>query len=102
MVILSYTFLRIALLMIVDAFPGPTIEARSGDTVVVEVVNKLQDNEGVSIHWHGLHMIGSNEMDGAVGFTQCPIPPNRNFTYRFNIDSDQTGTFWYVTQTYLF
>lgn len=34
-------------------------------------------------------------MDGAVGFTQCPIPPNRNFTYRFDIDTDQAGTFWY-------
>jgi len=39
-------------------FPGSTIEARSGDTLVVEVVNSLQDDEGVSLHWHGLHMRG--------------------------------------------
>ena len=39
-----------------DAFPGPTIEARSGDTILVEVVNNLPENEGLSIHWHGLHM----------------------------------------------
>lgn len=45
-------------LMSTDAFPGPTIEARSGDTIVVEVANKLCDDEGVSIHWHGLHMTG--------------------------------------------
>jgi FtsP/CotA-like multicopper oxidase with cupredoxin domain len=34
-------------------------------------------------------------MDGAVGFTQCPIPSNENFTYRFKVDDDQAGTFWY-------
>lgn len=45
-------------LIAVDEFPGPTIEARSGDTIVVEVVNKLQNDEGVSMHWHGLHMTG--------------------------------------------
>lgn len=39
------------------AFPGPTIEARSGDRLVVEVQNRLED-EGVTFHWHGLHMRG--------------------------------------------
>lgn len=34
-------------------------------------------------------------MDGAVGFTQCAIPPGRNFTYEFRIDDQQHGTFWY-------
>lgn len=38
-------------------FPGPTIEARSGDTIKVEVHNLLED-EGVAIHWHGIHMKG--------------------------------------------
>jgi iron transport multicopper oxidase len=37
---------------------------------------------------------GANEMDGVVGFTQCPIPTNASFTYKFDIDSDQSGTFW--------
>jgi iron transport multicopper oxidase len=37
---------------------------------------------------------GHNEMDGVVGFTQCPIPPNASFTYKFDIDGDQSGTFW--------
>jgi FtsP/CotA-like multicopper oxidase with cupredoxin domain len=39
------------------AFPGPTIEARSGDTFVVEISNLIEE-EGVAIHWHGLHMRG--------------------------------------------
>ncbi len=77
-------------------FPGPTIEARSGDTLVVHVENELEStDDGVSIHWHGLFMKGYNNMDGAVGFTQCAIPPGRNFTYEFAIGDDQHGTFWY-------
>jgi hypothetical protein len=77
-------------------FPGPTIEARSGDTLIVHVENALSSpDDGVSLHWHGLFMKGFNNMDGAVGFTQCPIPPGRNFTYEFRIGDDQYGTFWY-------
>lgn len=38
-----------------DIFPGPTVEARSGDTLIISVKNGLQE-ESISIHWHGLHM----------------------------------------------
>lgn len=34
-------------------------------------------------------------MDGAVGFTQDPTPPNSSIIYTYEIDSDQSGTFWY-------
>ncbi|KAL5986339.1 hypothetical protein ACLOJK_014672 [Asimina triloba] len=34
-------------------FPGPTIRAKAGDTIVVELTNKLH-TEGVVIHWHGI------------------------------------------------
>lgn len=33
-------------------FPGPTIEVRSGDLLVVNVYNKL--SEATSLHWHGI------------------------------------------------
>lgn len=79
--------------LINEAFPGPTIEARSGDTIVVEVVNCLEGDEGVSIHWHGLHL--PNAMDGVVGYTQDATPPNSSFTYAFTIEENQSGTFWY-------
>jgi FtsP/CotA-like multicopper oxidase with cupredoxin domain len=72
-------------------FPGPTVETRPGDDLTINVFNGLGD-EGISIHWHGLQV--PNAMDGAVGFTQCPIPPGKNFTYRFNI-GEQHGTFWW-------
>ncbi|KAG6292812.1 hypothetical protein E4U46_008242 [Claviceps purpurea] len=74
-------------------FPGPTIEARSGDQVEVNVYNGIKQlgHPGVSIHWHGLTMKGANEMDGVVGLTQCAIQFNKSFTYRFRVPYDQAG-----------
>lgn len=40
---------------IIDLFPGPTVEARSGDTLMITVTNALADDE-IALHWHGLHV----------------------------------------------
>ncbi|MBA0853988.1 hypothetical protein Goshw_024655, partial [Gossypium schwendimanii] len=37
-------------------FPGPTIRAKAGDTIVVDLTNKLH-TEGVVIHWHGIRQV---------------------------------------------
>ncbi|KAF9061721.1 multicopper oxidase-domain-containing protein [Rhodocollybia butyracea] len=75
-------------------FPGPTIEVRSGDLLVVNVYNRL--SEATSLHWHGIrHQPGQNSQDGASGVTQCPIPAGSNYTYRIQISQEQSGTFWY-------
>lgn len=37
-------------------FPGPTIRARAGDIIHVELHNKLH-TEGVVIHWHGIRQV---------------------------------------------
>ena len=37
-------------------FPGPTIRAKAGDTIVVELKNALH-TEGVVIHWHGIRQV---------------------------------------------
>ncbi|THV06497.1 hypothetical protein K435DRAFT_711282 [Dendrothele bispora CBS 962.96] len=75
-------------------FPGPTIQVRAGDELVVNVFNGL--DQGTALHWHGIrHSKGTISQDGAIGVTQCPIPPGGNHTYRFRISSDQAGTFWY-------
>lgn len=86
-------------LVFLDAFPGPTIEARTGDTIIVVVQNDLK-GEGLSMHWHGLYMRGFNDMDGAVGFTQSPISPGESFTYNFTI-LGQSGTFWYHAHSHV-
>ncbi|KAF4457103.1 putative multicopper oxidase [Fusarium austroafricanum] len=77
-----------------DQFPGPLIEAKSGDRLVIWVHNSLPD-ENVSLHWHGLRMKDQNDMDGAVGFTQCPISPGSSFVYNFTIGEEERGTFWW-------
>ncbi|KAJ3089611.1 hypothetical protein HK100_007707 [Physocladia obscura] len=77
-----------------NQFPGPLIECRSGDRLVVHVTNSLASGDGVSLHWHGLAMRNANNMDGAVGITQCPIPANATFTYKFDV-GDDPGTFWW-------
>jgi len=72
-------------------FPGPTIIANLGDTLSILVTNAF--DEGLSVHWHGIHQKGSLTQDGALGVTQCPIAPGTSRTYTFNVN--QTGTYWY-------
>ncbi len=74
------------------SYPGPTIEACWGDRIVVHVTNKYVAN-GTTVHWHGIRQLGSNEMDGVNGVTQCPVPAGRTFTYSFR--AMQYGHTWY-------
>lgn len=96
-------------------WPCPQVDVDVGDTVVVDVYNDL-GNQSTSIHWHGIHQYGSNSMDGATGFTQCPIAPGQKFTYEFvvciiqscgqrrmltiSIQVDQPGTYWYHSHNF--
>lgn len=73
-------------------WPIPTIFANVGDQVVVNFKNDLGDRS-CSLHFHGLFQNGTTHMDGASQSTQCPIPVNSTFTYRFNVS--QPGTYWY-------
>lgn len=72
--------------------PGPVIEANWGDTVIVTVNNKLQDN-GTSIHFHGIRQLNNSEYDGVPAITQCPIAPGDSFTYKWT--ATNYGTSWY-------
>ncbi|KAE8394415.1 multicopper oxidase-domain-containing protein [Aspergillus alliaceus] len=66
--------------------PGPTIELDEGDDVEAFVRNELPVN--TTIHWHeGILQHGTQDMDGVPGVTQYPIPPRRNFTYRFSLEN---------------
>jgi FtsP/CotA-like multicopper oxidase with cupredoxin domain len=68
--------------------PGPTLEAREGDRVIVHFKNDLP--EETTIHWHGLHIpveADGNPMD--------PIPPGGTYDYVFTIQPGMAGTYWY-------
>ncbi len=69
--------------------PGPTLYWRDGETVTLNVVNRLK--EPTSIHWHGLRV--PTAMDGVPGLSFRGILPGETFTYRFPVK--QTGTYWY-------
>ncbi|KAI1111499.1 multicopper oxidase-domain-containing protein [Nemania sp. NC0429] len=79
-------------MLINNQYPGPTLTADWGDTVVVNVKNSLRLN-GTSVHWHGLRQLGTNIQDGANGVTECPLPPGETKTYKFKLT--QYGTSWY-------
>jgi FtsP/CotA-like multicopper oxidase with cupredoxin domain len=68
--------------------PGPTIEARVGDVLVVRLTNRLP--EATTLHWHGLRVPAP--MDG-TDIVQHPLAPGDTFTYRFKLLD--AGTFWY-------
>ncbi|TKA81272.1 hypothetical protein B0A49_00226 [Cryomyces minteri] len=79
-------------LLVNNQYPGPTIHASWGDILKVTVVTQMQDN-GTSLHFHGLRQLGSNAMDGTNGITECPLAPGESKTYTFQ--ATQHGSSWY-------
>jgi CopA family copper-resistance protein len=69
--------------------PGPLLRFREGETVTLNVTNKLQ--EDTSVHWHGL--LVPFQMDGVPGVTFPGIKPGKTFRYQFPVR--QNGTYWY-------
>ncbi len=69
--------------------PAPILRFHEGDTVTLNVTNRL--SQPTSIHWHGILL--PNAMDGVPGLTFRGIMPGETFTYRFPVR--QAGTYWY-------
>ncbi len=70
-------------------FPGPLIEAKVGDTLVVHFTNYLP--EETTVHWHGVELPAN--MDGS-SISQLPVSANGGtFTYRFKLL--RAATYWY-------
>ena len=65
-------------------WPLPLITATVGDHLTLRVQNDL-GNASTSLHFHGFFQNGTNYMDGAVGVTQCAIPPGASFTYELEV-----------------
>ena len=69
--------------------PGPILRWRQGDTVTLNVTNRL--SVPTSIHWHGIR--SPSNMDGVPGLSFRGIAPGQTFAYR--IPLLQSGTYWY-------
>jgi FtsP/CotA-like multicopper oxidase with cupredoxin domain len=68
--------------------PGPLLEAKLGDRVIVHFRNDLP--EETTVHWHGLRV--PNAADGTP-LAQMTVPPGGTYDYEFTlIDS---GYYWY-------
>ncbi|RVX07095.1 putative laccase-1 [Vitis vinifera] len=73
-------------------FPGPTIYAKKGETIIVDVYNRGKEN--VTIHWHGVTMPRYPWTDGPEYITQCPIQPGSKFTQKIILSTEE-GTLWW-------
>lgn len=71
-----------------DRVPGPTLEAREGDRVIVHFRNELP--EPTSVHWHGIHLPFT-----ADGSPFHPVEPGGQHDYVFTLDPGTAGTYWY-------
>ncbi|MEH0986031.1 multicopper oxidase family protein [Micromonospora sp. CPCC 205556] len=68
-------------------FLGPTLRAKRGERVVVNVVNRLP--EETSVHWHGMHLPA--RMDGGPHQT---IRPGATWSPSWRVDQP-AATLWY-------
>lgn len=72
------------------SYVGPTLRVRPGDTLIVNLVNHL--NETTNLHFHGMHVSPSGNADNVFR----SIPSGQSFRYVVHIPMDQpTGTYWY-------
>ena len=76
-------------------FQGPTLIVEENATVVVDVVNEM--DQETSIHWHGTYQTNTPRMDGVNYITQWPIEPGHKFRYIFK--AKPSGTLWYHSHT---
>ncbi|SPO29864.1 related to Laccase I precursor [Ustilago trichophora] len=73
-------------------FPADPFVWDENDDVEITVNN--QSPVPFAIHWHGIHQIGTPEMDGVPGLSQWNIYTGQSYTYRFKL-INQYGGYWY-------
>ncbi|CAL5369547.1 unnamed protein product [Camellia sinensis] len=95
-------------ILINGQFPGPTLDCITNDNVIVDVINNLDEPFLITCVFtylvgtvcrsgNGIKQRKSSWQDGVLG-TNCPIPPNTNWTYKMQM-KDQIGTFSYFPST---
>ena len=48
----------------IGMFPGPLVEANTGDRIVVKVTNNMVN--GTAIHWHGMFQNGNHKQEECI------------------------------------
>ncbi len=68
--------------------PGPLLDVKVGDRLIVHFTNRLP--EPTTVHWHGVRLPAA--MDGSLAM-QAPVPPGGTFRYEFVLKD--AGLFWF-------
>lgn len=68
--------------------PGPTLEVREGDRVIVHFRNNLP--EPTTVHWHGIHLPFTSD-----GSPLHPVAAGSTRDYIFTVFPGSAGTYWY-------
>ncbi|XP_062002151.1 L-ascorbate oxidase homolog [Rosa rugosa] len=84
-------------ILINGQFPGPRLDVVTNDNIILNLINKL--DQPFLLTWNGIKQRKNSWQDGVLG-TNCPIPPNSNYTYKIQA-KDQIGTFTYFPSTKL-
>ncbi|OMO56753.1 Multicopper oxidase, type 1 [Corchorus capsularis] len=82
-------------ILINGQFPGPKLEVVTNNNIILNLINKL--DQPFLLTWNGVKQRKNSWQDGVLG-TNCPIPPNSNYTYKFQA-KDQIGTYTYFPST---
>lgn len=82
-------------ILINGQFPGPRLDVVTNNNIIINLINKL--DEPFLLTWNGIKQRKNSWQDGVLG-TNCPIPPNSNYTYKFQT-KDQIGSFSYFPST---
>lgn len=72
----------------IGTVPGPMLQAKQGDQIIVHFRNELP--RPTTIHWHGLRL--PQNQDGSMT-AQTAVAPGGTFEYRFT--ARDAGSFWY-------
>ncbi|KAL6273796.1 hypothetical protein ACE6H2_024488 [Prunus campanulata] len=84
-------------ILINGQFPGPRLDVVTNDNIILNLINKL--DQPFLLTWNGVKQRKNSWQDGVLG-TNCAIPPNSNYTYKFQA-KDQIGSFTYFPSTQL-
>jgi iron transport multicopper oxidase len=82
-------------ILINGQFPGPRLDVVTNDNIILNLINNL--DQPFLLTWNGIKQRKNSWQDGVLG-TNCPIPPNTNFTYKFQT-KDQIGGYTYFPST---
>jgi FtsP/CotA-like multicopper oxidase with cupredoxin domain len=78
--------------------PGPLIQARVGDTILVHFKNMdTLRHDAHSMHFHGVHYAPSSDGAYVPGFSgrDADVPPGKTYTYRLIAGDDSAGVWPY-------